>query len=415
MTTQIELNEAFRIYSSKMNSIYTELNLLKESYSYSDYDLVIEGFWDKLKSFAGAAGSKAGELAGGAVNTVKKSVEFVKDLGQQAYDKGLELGKKAGQIATDLYNKVAKIVTKTIDDIKKFPGKVWANLLSISTAVGAEIAEIYSKAKDKGKEWMESFRAAAIKIYGDLAQKMTSVYETTLEWGKTHKEEFVKLISDNYDAMKQVATTAAQSAIKEAKELGSAFLSVLNKVKKGSIEAAKFTGLLTLGLIALPFVAGAAAAKSLYKLGKDLDLAIQNGLTKMKKELGEDWNLAIANAKSSYKAKLQHESLNFGRAVPTFESFINSTYLNERHEGEIEHYMFFQNLHVIKNAIDTILFMDSYKVDSILDEGHDWAADHIATAKESITQVASFLQVALSDHESIEHHAHDEEIENDEE
>jgi hypothetical protein len=72
--------------------------------------------------------------------------------------------------------------------------------------------------------------------------------------------------------------------------------------------------------------------------------------------------------------------------------------------------MFFQNLHVIKNAIDAILFMDSYKVDSILGEGHDWAADHIATAKESVTQVASFLQVALSDHESIEHQepAHEE-------
>jgi hypothetical protein len=114
------------------------------------------------------------------------------------------------------------------------------------------------------------------------------------------------------------------------------------------------------------------------------------------------------------QAKLQHESLSFGKAVPTFESFINSTYLNERQEGEVEHYMFFQNLHVIKNAIDTILFMDSYKVDSILDDGHDWAADHIATAKESITQVASFLQVALSDHNSIEHHAHDEEVEDEE-
>lgn len=54
-------------------------------------------------------------------------------------------------------------------------------------------------------------------------------------------------------------------------------------------------------------------------------------------------------------------------------------------------YMFFGNLQTLKRAIDQLLRMDQATVDSILADGHDWAADHIATSKDDVEEVYNFL------------------------
>jgi tRNA(Ile)-lysidine synthase TilS/MesJ len=64
-------------------------------------------------------------------------------------------------------------------------------------------------------------------------------------------------------------------------------------------------------------------------------------------------------------------------------------------EQENERYMFFSNLEQIKRQCDLLLEMDENKVKEILENGHDWAQDHIATAKESIDQVFDFLMNEL--------------------
>ena len=64
--------------------------------------------------------------------------------------------------------------------------------------------------------------------------------------------------------------------------------------------------------------------------------------------------------------------------------------LEEGEEGG-SRYMFFSNLELIKHHVEGMLAMDQSKLESILENGHDWAADHIATAKESIDQVFDFL------------------------
>jgi hypothetical protein len=58
---------------------------------------------------------------------------------------------------------------------------------------------------------------------------------------------------------------------------------------------------------------------------------------------------------------------------------------------EPQNYMFFDNLQTIKKAIDTMLQMDPAQVDQILADGHNWAADHIATSKDDIEEVAGFF------------------------
>jgi hypothetical protein len=56
-----------------------------------------------------------------------------------------------------------------------------------------------------------------------------------------------------------------------------------------------------------------------------------------------------------------------------------------------ENYMFFENLKTIKQSIEELMTLDPIMVDQILQDGHDWAEDHIATAKESIDQVTHFF------------------------
>jgi len=91
--------------------------------------------------------------------------------------------------------------------------------------------------------------------------------------------------------------------------------------------------------------------------------------------------------------------------VKTFESFDHNSELGNLevdHEShhEVNHYMFFGNLETIKRYVDAMLEMDPVTVNELLDNGHDWAADHIATSKDDIEEVANFLMNKM--HESPE-------------
>jgi hypothetical protein len=55
-------------------------------------------------------------------------------------------------------------------------------------------------------------------------------------------------------------------------------------------------------------------------------------------------------------------------------------------------YMFFSNLKVIKSAVEEMLSMDASQIDALLDDGHDWASDHIATSKDDVEEVNQWLK-----------------------
>ena len=60
-------------------------------------------------------------------------------------------------------------------------------------------------------------------------------------------------------------------------------------------------------------------------------------------------------------------------------------------EQDSERYMFFSNLEQIHRQTGLLLELNKNTVESILDGGHDWAQDHVSTAKESIDQVFDFM------------------------
>jgi hypothetical protein len=60
-------------------------------------------------------------------------------------------------------------------------------------------------------------------------------------------------------------------------------------------------------------------------------------------------------------------------------------------EQETENYMFFSNLEQIKRQCELLLSFDKQMIENLLQNGHDWADDHITVAKEDIDQVFDFI------------------------
>lgn len=65
--------------------------------------------------------------------------------------------------------------------------------------------------------------------------------------------------------------------------------------------------------------------------------------------------------------------------------------IKEEGEPNTQRYMFFSNLEQMKRQCEILLEMDHQEVESILDNGHDWAQDHISEAKNNMDQVFDFL------------------------
>jgi hypothetical protein len=77
--------------------------------------------------------------------------------------------------------------------------------------------------------------------------------------------------------------------------------------------------------------------------------------------------------------------------MKNLESIIKKV-LKEESEKHSSRYMFFSNLEQMKRQCEMLLEMDQDKIESILENGHDWAQDHIAEAKNNMDQVFDFLK-----------------------
>jgi len=60
-------------------------------------------------------------------------------------------------------------------------------------------------------------------------------------------------------------------------------------------------------------------------------------------------------------------------------------------EERTENYMFFSNLEQIKRQADLLLDLPKEVVESFLQNGHDWADDHISKSKENLDHVFEFM------------------------
>jgi len=74
--------------------------------------------------------------------------------------------------------------------------------------------------------------------------------------------------------------------------------------------------------------------------------------------------------------------------IKSFNSF-NQKSIKE--DKDSSRYMFFSNLEQIRRQAGLLLDMDEEEIEKILENGHDWAQDHISVAKENIDQVFDFI------------------------
>jgi len=65
--------------------------------------------------------------------------------------------------------------------------------------------------------------------------------------------------------------------------------------------------------------------------------------------------------------------------------------VNEKDYGKVQNYMFFSNLEQMIRQAQLLLELDPMQVEQILQDGHDWADDHITVAKENLDQVFDFM------------------------
>ena len=65
--------------------------------------------------------------------------------------------------------------------------------------------------------------------------------------------------------------------------------------------------------------------------------------------------------------------------------------LKEENEDRSSRYMFFSNLQQMRRQCGLLLDLDESMVTEILNNGHDWADDHITEAKNNLDQVFDFM------------------------
>ena len=79
------------------------------------------------------------------------------------------------------------------------------------------------------------------------------------------------------------------------------------------------------------------------------------------------------------------------RVIRLNETDITNLVKRVLNEQKSERYMFFSNLEQMRRQCDLLLDFDRSTVESILDNGHDWAQDHISEAKNNMDQVFDFM------------------------
>ena len=316
---ELIIKEAFQTYNRQMESIYEQLTYLKESYSSKEYNLLIEGFWDKVKAIASAIGGKVGTTAGKTVNTIQKSTEYIHDLGKSVYDKGVELGKKAVEIGKELVSKVSEVTKNAVASIKSAPGRLFDACKDIYSSISNEVGEIYKKAKEKGGEFLNAAKTTITEMYNKVASDLSEGINTFKAWASKNIEAFKKMTEEKKSELLEAAKSAEASANETVKKIGAYMKSFYEKGK----DAAKNVGYFSIGLVVLPFYASYILAKKTYELGEDTVAVISSGIESIKKNVPEVW----AEFSKSFEEGRESEKRPVAeRHIQTFESFVYRNY-----------------------------------------------------------------------------------------
>ena len=81
-----------------------------------------------------------------------------------------------------------------------------------------------------------------------------------------------------------------------------------------------------------------------------------------------------------------------GQIIKLTEAQLKKVVSNIIQENQpTENYMFFGNLQQIHRQCEMLMKMDPQELDQIIQNGHDWADDHVSEAKNNMDQVFDFF------------------------
>lgn len=98
------------------------------------------------------------------------------------------------------------------------------------------------------------------------------------------------------------------------------------------------------------------------------------------------------------------------KKIKLTETELNNIVRRVLEEQSSDRYMFFSNLEQMRRQCDILLSKNRDEIDSILDNGHDWAQDHIAEAKNNMDQVFDFLMNETTDEGDLDDQSDEEEM-----
>jgi len=90
-----------------------------------------------------------------------------------------------------------------------------------------------------------------------------------------------------------------------------------------------------------------------------------------------------------------------GKKVPNCVPIKENDEKPETEKGS-SRYMFFSNLQQMKRQCEYLLDFDENQIEEILENGHDWAQDHIAEAKNNMDQVFDFIMNEIKGEDTAE-------------
>ena len=112
---------------------------------------------------------------------------------------------------------------------------------------------------------------------------------------------------------------------------------------------------------------------------------------------GRDWDTYVKPFYEKIGVKISPVNSELQKVSDKVSSMFNESDLNRivkkvLTEQDNVNYMFFSNLEQIKRQCEMMLEMDQDQLDMIIQNGHDWADDHISEAKNNIDQVFDFFK-----------------------
>jgi division protein CdvB (Snf7/Vps24/ESCRT-III family) len=159
---------------------------------------------------------------------------------------------------------------------------------------------------------------------------------------------------------------------------------------------------------------------------KDLDVKMENFREKIKdflksknctvKQVGTDFEIHrdgehVAQVMFRRNAiTVKKEGSKFGKdfnfkELGKIKSELNKVCGGKINEGGDSHrssrYMFFSNLEQMHRQTTMLMDMDQNTLEQILENGHDWAQDHIAEAKNNMDQVFDFIMNEIKEPSNI--------------